>query len=84
MIVAGSDVWFHLSEAGKATLGEIAPESGVFEAYVYGQDDQGLWVVMDNEPKQSSQIMLIKWEHFSTLVMRIPPTRPRRNPVGFR
>lgn len=84
MNLVGGFVRVHLSSVGQQELGMILKADTPLEAFVVSQDSVGLWVTTDTE-SQAPEVVLLKWEHFSTVSFEFRPTTPmERGPAGFR
>ena len=88
MILEGRVVRFRLSREGKAALKELF-EKPTISALVECVDELGAWIHHASEKRvqvgQSSILMLLKWDYFSTAVLDYAPELPvAREPIGFR
>ena len=86
MFLGRGPVVFRLSAEGKAVFSGVSENSSVLAASVVMQDDHGVWVSLDDAESSAlpSQLALLKWSHFDTAVMELPPIAPKRVPVGFK
>jgi hypothetical protein len=86
MFLGRGPVVFRLSAEGKAVFSGVSENSSILAVSVVMQDDHGVWVSLDNAESdaQLNQLALVKWSHFDTAVMELPPLAPRRVPVGFK
>ncbi len=86
MNLTGYVVRVSLSAAGQRELGEVLDRAEDFEALVVDDDPAGLWVsnLAEGTTLQGTKIMLLKWEHFSTVVFDYEPQAPMERPrAGF-
>jgi len=87
MMLRGRLVRFRLSPEGKVALKGLFDRS-TFSAFVVWTDELGAWIVLGSKKApqvgQSSVVMLLKWDYFSTAVVDYKPERPvQKPPAGF-
>jgi hypothetical protein len=83
MNLAGSTVSFHLLPQGREALQGIVPGKDVLEGFVVQEDHLGVWLSLP-ELKSPKEVVLLKWEQFSTAILEYEPKAPaQRSPVGF-
>ncbi len=86
MNLAGYVVRVQLSSAGQQELGAVLQTGQEIEAFVVSQSSVGLWIWVSNRSTVPAvmTIMLLKWEHFSTVSFEYRPESPvERTRVGF-
>ena len=86
MNVAGYVVRVQLSSGGQSDFGPLVNGQQDFEAWVFDQDGAGLWISLLPEQKDAgAAIMLLKWEHFTTVTFEYQPEAPAERPrAGFK
>ena len=88
MILEGRVVRFRLSPEGKSALKGLFEKQSV-SAFVESVDELGAWIHLGSRGRvkagQTSVLMLLKWDYFSTAVIDYEPERPVvRAQMGFR
>jgi len=88
MILEGRLVRFRLSPEGKVALRGLFGKS-TLSAFVESVDDLGAWIHLGSKKNvrvgQTSVLMLLKWDYFSTAVLDYEPERPvKRERMGFK
>jgi len=86
MNLVGKPVLFRLSVEGYQALGSVLPSGGLFIARVVEQNQLGLWIELQEKETAAStppQVMLLKWEYFSTAILKSEEPEPRQR-IGFR
>jgi len=88
MILEGRLVRFRLSPEGKVALKGLFEKQTV-SAFVESADELGAWIHLDTKKRirvgETSVLMLLKWDYFSTAVLDYEPERPvKRERMGFR
>jgi hypothetical protein len=84
MNLTGTTVPFHLLPQGREAFREIAPDKDVLEGFVVNENHLGVWLSLP-ELKSANEVMLLKWEQFSTATLEYEPEAPgERLPAGFR
>jgi hypothetical protein len=88
MILEGRLVRFRLSPEGKVALKGLFEKQSI-SAFVESVDQLGAWIHLGSKKRvqvgQTSVLMLLKWDYFSTAVLDYEPERPvKRSQMGFR
>ncbi len=84
MNLTGTTVSFHLLPQGREAFREIAPDKDVLEGFVVNENHLGVWLSLP-ELKSANEVILLKWEQFSTATLEYEPEAPgERLPAGFR
>jgi hypothetical protein len=84
MNLSGSTVRFRLQPEGREVFKGIAPEAEFLEGLVVSEDHLGVWLSLP-EFESATEVLLLKWEHFSTAITEYQPEMPtERPPAGFR
>jgi len=81
-------VRFRLSPAGKVALKGLFGKQ-TFSAFVESVDELGAWVHLGSRKHvrvgQTSVLVLLKWDYFSTAVLDYEPELPvKREQMGFK
>jgi len=87
MNLEGKLIRFRLSPEGKVALKGLF-EKPTFSAFVVSADEFGVWIALGSKrpPKvgETSVLMLLRWDYFSTAVLDYKPERPVEKPqMGF-
>jgi hypothetical protein len=84
MKLSGTRVRFRLLPQAQAALKGILQEREFVEALVVNEDHLGVWLSLP-DLKSAAEVVLLKWEHFSTATLEYEPETPsERSLVGFR
>jgi len=88
MILEGRLVRFRLSSEGKVALKGLFGKA-TFSAFVESADELGAWIHLGSKKSvrvgQTSVLMLLKWDYFSTAVLDYEPERPvKKEQMGFK
>lgn len=84
MNLSGTRVRFRLLPQAREALKGIAPDKEFVEGFVVSESHLGVWLSLP-ELKSATEVVLLKWEHFSTAMLEYRPESPtERSPVGFR
>ncbi len=84
MNLSGRNVRFRLLPQGREALKAIVPDSEYVEGFVVDENHLGVWVALP-ELEPATEIVLLKWDHFSTAMLEFEPETPAgRSPAGFR
>ena len=86
MNVTGYVVRVRLSPGGRSDLGPLVNGQQDFDALVVDQDGSGLWIsLLPEQGDAGAAIMLLKWEHFTTVIFEYQPEAPADRPrAGFK
>jgi len=84
MNLAGRLVRFRLLPAGREALHDLTKGAEDLEAVVLDENQLGAWISVP-ELESATEVVLLKWEHFSTAFLEYEPEVPlERSPVGFK
>ncbi len=84
MNLTGSMVRFRLAPEARELLKGLVPDAEFVEGFVVSENHLGVWLSLP-ELESATDVMLLKWEHFSTAVVEYRPETPaQRIPAGFR
>ncbi|PYX00726.1 MAG: hypothetical protein DMG89_03595 [Acidobacteria bacterium] len=84
MNLSGSRVRFRLLPNAREALKGIVSDREFLEGFVVSESHLGVWLSLP-ELEPATEVILLKWEHFSTALLEYRPEAPaERLPVGFR
>ena len=83
MNLTGRIVRFRLAASGLEALHDIVKGPKDLEAFVVDENQLGAWISVP-ELESPTEVVLLRWEHFSTAFLEYDPEVPiSREPVGF-
>jgi hypothetical protein len=83
MNLAGRSVRFRLRPGGRQALSSVVGEIDELQAFVVSENHLGAWVSVP-ELESPTEVVLLRWEHFSTAFLEYEPEVPlSREAVGF-
>ncbi len=84
MNLSGSTVRFRLQPSGRDALEGMVSDGEFLEGFVVSESHLGVWLSLP-ELVSPTEVVLLKWEHFSTAMLEYRAEAPiERPPAGFR
>jgi hypothetical protein len=84
MNLIGSTARFHLLPQGREAVKGVLSDREFLDGFVVSESHLGVWLSLP-ELRLNNEVLLLKWEQFSTAVLEYTPEAPaQRLPAGFR
>jgi hypothetical protein len=81
----GQSVSLKLSDEGKHAVAAMLGGEDEVVVFVQWADELGLWVAVDRDVSPRIAVMLVRWDHFETAMLEVPPPQPEEiRVIGFR